>query len=194
MPVLPVDPTVPGDNPPGAPPAPAPPPGPDALEAPVPPLVAMFPHNVASGDPRADSVVLWTRVEVFTEAQPGLPSEEVLVDQPVRLEVATDMEFTDVVFSRDDLLARAAFNGAVKTVVDGLEPYTHYWYRFTALDATSPIGRTMTAPKPEMDVPVRFTYLSCQDYLGRFYNTLEHLTVQEADHPRLCHLPRGLHL
>jgi alkaline phosphatase D len=36
----------------------------------------------------------------------------------------------------------------------------------------SPIGRTRTAPSPEADVPIKVAIINCQDYVGRYYNTL----------------------
>ena len=50
-----------------------------------------FPQSVASGDPTADSVVLWTRVVSATEEEPKL----------LLLEVATDESFENVVTTRE---------------------------------------------------------------------------------------------
>ena len=35
----------------------------------------------------------------------------------------------------------------------------------------SRVGRTKTAPAAEADVAIKFAYVSCQDYIGRYYNT-----------------------
>jgi hypothetical protein len=100
-----------------------------------------FPQSVASGAPRPASVVLWTRV--WDEA---LPTS----DRQVSVQVATDSAFTNVVFSRNDLQARAAHDHCVKLTVTDLQPHTTYWYRFQYLKAGAPnpiysrTGRTRT--------------------------------------------------
>jgi alkaline phosphatase D len=119
-----------------------------------------FPQSVASGDPRPDSVVLWTRIDSPTDEEP----------KALLLEVATDAAFANVVVSRE-LAAWADNEYCVKVKVDGLQPYHDYYYRFTyGGTKISPIGRTRTAPTPDMDVPVRFAVVYCQDYVGRYYN------------------------
>jgi alkaline phosphatase D len=103
-------------------------------------------------------------------------------DLPLTLNVAADPEFASVVVTREGLLARAAHDGCVKVEVPGLAPGTHYWYRFTYQGSeTSPVGRTKTAPAPDQPETVRFAFLNCQDYVGRYYNTLAHLVQREAD-------------
>jgi len=122
----------------------------------------LFPASVASGDPRPDSVILWTRA-----VEPAMPDA-------LLVEVATDMEFADVVFSQD--LTASADNGwCVKVRATGLQPYTTYYYRFVcgsgAAMEISPVGRTKTAPTPEMDVPVKYAVVYGQDYIGHYFNT-----------------------
>ena len=136
-----------------------------------------FPQSVASGDPRPDSVVLWTRA-----VAPGK-----LTDwrTSVELEVATDPSFTNVVHSQT-LSALEEHDGCVKIRVGGLEPATFYYYRFTLsggyfppVDPVSPVGRTRTAPAADSATPVRFATVNCQDYIGRYYNAYAKLL---ADH------------
>ena len=119
-----------------------------------------FPQSVASGDPRPDSVVLWTRV---VGPEGGIPTR-------VDLTVATDMAMTDVVIARP-IDVDAMYDGVVKVKVDGLMPYHDYYYQFSLPGkSTSPIGRTRTAPLPDSAQPVRFAIVYCQDYIGRYYN------------------------
>lgn len=135
---------------------------------------SVFPQSVASGDPTPTSVVLWTRV--VDPLDPASPA-----DLPLELEVATDPAFAHVVQQRTDLLARAAFDRCVKTAVQGLTPHTFYYYRFGYGGTWSHVGRTRTAPAPDQPVPQRFAYLNCQDYIGRYYNTLAHLVQSESN-------------
>lgn len=131
-----------------------------------------FPQSVASGDPLPDSVVVWTRV--VDAALAG-------TDLPVTLELAATPDFSPVLVQRTELLARTVHDGCVKVRVNGLQPGTHYWYRFTYGASRSAIGRTKTAPAPHQSPAVRFAFLNCQDYVGRYYNTLSHLVTHEPD-------------
>jgi alkaline phosphatase D len=139
-----------------------------------------FPQSVASGDPRDTSVIVWTRL-----VDPDLGDE----DAEVALEVATDAEFLELVEVEGDasaaVPARAQFDRCVKAKLRGLSPATTYYYRFVHTRAdgrfASPVGRTKTAPAPDSDAKVRFAFVSCQDYNGRYYNAYAHLLAQEVD-------------
>lgn len=142
----------------------------------------MFPESVASGDPTPTSVVLWTRA---VTADGGYPDS-------VDLEMALDVGFQDVVITRE-LQVDEAYDGVVKVKVDDLQPYTMYYYRFMAEDGgqteASPVGRTKTAPSPDMDVDVTFAVVYCQDYIGRYYNTyLKLLMEHDEDVDFVVHL------
>ena len=130
---------------------------------------AYFPQSVASGDPRPGSVILWTRVE-DDAAGAG--------DIALSVEVATDPEFTMLVeldASSAMIAARTQFDRCAKAKIQGLEPATFYYYRFIHEREggrySSQVGRTRTAPAPDADVAVRFAYASCQDFIGRYYNS-----------------------
>jgi alkaline phosphatase D len=43
------------------------------------------------------------------------------------------------------------------------------------------VGRTKTAPAADADVAVKFAYVSCQDFIGRYYNTYILLAQEEVD-------------
>ena len=64
----------------------------------------------------------------------------------------------------------------------GLEPARWYWYRFTAGDATSPVGRTRTAPgitaKPDK---LRFALASCAQYEQGYYGAYRHMAADDLD-------------
>jgi len=134
-----------------------------------------FPQSVASGDPRPDSVVLWTRL-----ADTDFSGQ----DLPVRLIVTQDLFFAHVVLNQV-LVAEAAYDGRLKFRLAGLAPRTTYYYFFVysrnGLIYLSHLGRTKTAPAPDDPTPVRFAFLSCQDYEGRFYNTYAKLILDHRD-------------
>ena len=140
----------------------------------------VFPQSVASGDPRPTSVVLWTR---------AVDSERANADLDVYLELSTDEAFREVV-SLDGadsrkLRALADFDHCVKTRVDGLEPGTQYFYRFSyrsgAARVTTRTGRTKTAPAEDADVSVRFAVVSCQDYAGKYFHAYRKLATLDVD-------------
>jgi alkaline phosphatase D len=127
-----------------------------------------FPQSVASGDPRPDSVVLWTRV---VDDVPG--------DRTLTLEVATDKDFASVVARQANLPAALADDNVLKVKVVGLSPKTVYYYRFLYEKEglfASRTGRTKTAPAAGDDVPVRFAVANCQDFVGRYYNSWQYFT------------------
>lgn len=138
----------------------------------------IFPCSVASGDPRQDSVILWTRVE------DRLRSAE--DDLAVTLEVATDEDFNTIVL-RKSLTAHALFDHCIKTRVDGLHSYTFYYYRFCYKGFCSRTGRTKTAPAVSDARHVRMASVSCQDYPGRYYNTYAHM-LRSDDIDVIVHL------
>jgi alkaline phosphatase D len=133
---------------------------------------ATFPQSVASGDPRPDAVVLWTRAVDPANAEGDLT---------VTLEVATDRQLGQVVARVEGLAAPAARDHVVKVKVTGLAPATTYYYRFRTGAAVSPTGRTRTAPGPEQDARVRFAFASCQDYDGRYYNVWQQLVERDEE-------------
>ncbi len=116
-----------------------------------------FGHGVASGDPLADRVILWTRV---TQDDSGS------ID--VGWEMARDALFEDVVAS-GIAFTSSARDYTVHVDVGGLQPGSNYHYRFRFRDEMSPTGRTKTLPVGAVD-QVRLAVLSCAAYpVGQFH-------------------------
>lgn len=136
----------------------------------------VFGFGVASGDPTATEVLLWTRVTPIPQAEPGNglgPSSQ------VRWEVSTDRAFGRVV-QRGGVRTDAARDHTVKVVVTGLQPYTRYWYRFTCRGATSPVGRTQTSPdEPGRTHALRLAFVSCSNYTGGFFTAYRGLAARD---------------
>ena len=129
---------------------------------------AEFPQGLASGDPKPDSVVLWTR------AVPVSGSGSV----KVRYEVALDEAFESMV-AQGSVSVTEDSDWTVRIKPVGLEPYTQYYYRFKAGKMVSDVGRTKTAPTADQDVNVRFAFASCQDFIGRYYHSWKAFLEQE---------------
>lgn len=134
-----------------------------------------FPQSVASGDPRPDSVVLWVR---------AVDPDKAGDNMPVKLEVSTSQDFSSTVVN-ESFTALAANDHALKVKVTGLSPRTTYYYRFTVdvngKKVSTVAGRTRTAPAAGADVPVKFAFASCQDYIGRYYNAWQRLLQLDED-------------
>ena len=120
------------------------------------PRGGVFRHGVASGDPRSDRVILWTRVSGAT------------AEVPVRWVLARNQAFTQVV-ARGEAPTGAARDFTVKVDVTGLAPATTYYYRFDALGARSAVGRTRTLPAAGV-ARVRMALASCSNYPHGYFN------------------------
>lgn len=96
--------------------------------------VSGFTSGVASGEPAAHSVLLWTRF-----ASPA--------DTKLRWEVAEAIDFSRIV-AGGDVVASPERDCCAKPVADGLAPGRWYYYRFIAPDGRmSDVGRTRTLPE-----------------------------------------------
>lgn len=115
-----------------------------------------FRHGVASGDPTADSVVLWTRLTT-TSAR-----------ETVRWEMSRDAAFKDIV-RKGESIADGAADHTVKAIVSGLEPGARYHYRFHAGADVSPTGRTRTLPRGHLG-RLGIALVSCSNFPFGWFN------------------------
>lgn len=130
----------------------------------------LYPQGVASGDPRADSVILWTR----------RAPDEGAASHRLTVEVANDPGFADVV-ARGDVAVTPATDWTCRFLAAGLRPGREYWYRFVdeAGNASRP-GRTLTAPADEDDRAVKFAFVSCQDVTQGAMNAYRRMLYEDA--------------
>ena len=138
------------------------------------PALRPFYHGVASGDPTATGVVLWTRVTPPTDTEVA-----------VRWRIATDPAFRDVVQSgtaRTD----GMLDYTVRVEVEGLDAGRTYYYGFTALGANSITGRTRTAPSEAVD-QLRFAVTSCSNYQQGYFVAYRGVAAR-ADLDAVLHL------
>ncbi len=137
-----------------------------------------FTLGVASGYPLPNSIALWTRLAPQPDAPGGGLGPETI---PVRWEIARDEGLKDVVAS-GTTYASADWAHSVHVEVSGLEPARWYWYRFTAGDAQSPVGRTRTAPGANANPDrLKFTLASCQHYEQGFFAAQRHIAAESPD-------------
>ncbi len=135
-----------------------------------------FTHGVASGDPLADRVVLWTRA--WRDGGGSLD---------VDWRVARDPQLMDVVAS-GNLRTGPERDYTLKVDPVGLEPDTRYWYAFSADGHESPVGRTKTLPAPGTPADhLRLAFASCSNYPFGYFNAYG-LIAQRDDLDLVLHL------
>ena len=139
-----------------------------------------FPQSVASGDPRPNGIVLWTRI-----AAPKQRSVK------VAYEIARE---SDTKFKRPLVRGVARTDRSrdytVKVQVQrrDLKPFRKYRYRFIYNGEKSRTGHFKTLPAPGADVSkLRFGFVSCQDYTNGYYNAYYHL-AREGELDFIVHL------
>lgn len=128
-----------------------------------------FDHGVASGDPLADGIILWTRVS-------GADGERLTV----AWQVARDAAMQSLVAT-----GTAATDGArdytVKVDARGLPSGAQLYYRFKIGDQVSPVARTKTLPAGSVD-EARLAVVSCSNHpYGYFYAYREIATRDDID-------------
>lgn len=123
--------------------------------------MAAFNYGVASGDPLADRVILWTHAKVST-------------DDTVELtwQIAADASFSAVLFSgKVNAMKENSFTAKVDAT--GLAANTEYFYRFVAPNnSVSPVGRTRTLPVGNV-AEVKLAVFSCSDYPAGYFNAYD---------------------
>ena len=128
-----------------------------------------FALGVASGDPTAQSVVLWTRIAPEPLiAGGGLPPEP----YRVRYELARDDEFRQIV-RQGDVLAVPDEAHSVRVELDLLPPAHEFFYRFEVGGEVSPVGRTRTGPPANAahPTPLVFAFASCQNFPDGYFTS-----------------------
>ncbi|MBV7257726.1 alkaline phosphatase D family protein [Pacificimonas sp. WHA3] len=130
-----------------------------------------FTHGVASGEPAADAILLWTRYVGAAGAS----------DTRLTVELAEDAEFGRVVASGEATSSEASGHCA-KAVLSGLSPATWYFYRFRAPGGeTSVVGRTRTLPAAGTD-PFAMAVMSCSNLPFGYFNAYAHAAMRNDLH------------
>ncbi|OAN86540.1 hypothetical protein A8B77_04110 [Erythrobacter sp. EhN03] len=125
-----------------------------------------FKLGVASGDPRPDGFVLWTRPL-------GLSGTAT-----VGVEIADDDGFRRIVRS-GSVTASPARGHAVHVEPVDLDPARTYFYRFHLDGATSPIGRTATID-PQA-TRMRLALAACQHWEHGWFSAYRDMVAQEIN-------------
>ncbi len=139
---------------------------------------ALFPQSVASGDPRPDGIVLWTRVEPTLQQS---PSNDMLAWQ-----IGTDPTFSSSsILIEGVALISPDHDGTVKFSVANsvLQSFTNYYFRFLYNTIPTRPGRFKTLPLATASIAqLKLGQIVCQDYGNGFYNALQYLAQEEVDY------------
>jgi alkaline phosphatase D len=119
------------------------------------PAQVRFEHGVASGDPLADAVILWTRISGLERGA------------DITWQVARDDRF-DAIIAEGKVFTDSSRDYTVKVDVRDLTPDTEYHYRFLAGPIASPVGRTRTLPL-QTD-KVELAVVSCSLHPNGYFN------------------------
>ncbi len=135
-----------------------------------------FPFGVASGDPKAHSVVIWTAVYSSSLKQ-------VEVKYKVALDTLMGMVVKQGIVQTD-----TSQGNIVKLVIADLKPQTKYYYCFEINEKRSPVGRTQTLPEANAAIAnLRVAVVSCANYEWGYFNAYRHL-AQQQDIAAVIHL------
>jgi len=128
----------------------------------MPSHAAGFTHSVASGEPSADSILLWTRY---------VPADGDAVE--LKAEISETADFAKIISGGAQITGPWRDHTA-KITVSGLAPGRHYHFRFVAPDGSfSPIGRTRTLPEGPV-ASFRAAIFSCSNMSYGYFNAYAH--------------------
>ncbi len=131
------------------------------------PLVSVsFKHGVASGDPLANSLIIWTRVS----------PERTNVSVEVSWQVSETNTFA-VIKKSGKISTSDSSDFTVKVDVTGLDANKIYYYRFICNGTTSPVGRAKTLPMGNVS-QVKLAVCSCSNYPAGYF----HVYAEMAKH------------
>ncbi|TPE61594.1 alkaline phosphatase [Sandaracinobacter neustonicus] len=126
-----------------------------------------FTHGVASGEPSADAVTLWTRY-VGADAQ----------SVRLRIEIAEDERFQSIV-ATSEAVAGPETDYCAHIRAAGLRPGRRYHYRFTTPGGEmSPVGRTKTLPAGRL-ARYRIAVMSCSNITSGWFTAYSHAAARD---------------
>ena len=132
-------------------------------------LHAPFYHGVASFEPTANQVIIWTRVSPDLTNPPSIT---------LNWEISNDITFTNVI-NNGNVNATALNDWTASVDLVGLVPNTTYYYRFSdPLNNYSAIGRTRTAPNTAVN-EVQIAVASCSSIYSGYFNAYRRIAERD---------------
>ncbi len=140
---------------------------------------ALYPQSVASGDPRSDGIVLWTRIEPTLQSDPS--------NDMIAWQIASDPSFAAMSLLIEGVALVDAVNrdSTVKFSVanSALAPFTVFYYRFIYNGVPSRTGRFKTLPLSTIALAeLKLGFIVCQDYGNGYYNAFTYLAEEQVDY------------
>lgn len=144
-----------------------------------------FPQSVASADPKADSIVLWTRVLENTAADTDVATTDVAVTLRVTAadnsgSLGSNTALTGTLVAEVAVPAYADYDGTIRHKLTGLAAGTTYYYQFQAGAVLSNVGRFKTAPAASATGNVKFAFMACQDWSTNHWGVFEDIVARDA--------------
>ncbi len=136
-----------------------------------------FAHGVASGDPRQESAIIWTRVSGVGNEK--AVSNAIAADSQHRVtwQVALDEQFRTI-FKSGSVLTDASKDFTCKVDVEGLVPGSIYYYRFASGPQHSPTGRFKTLAFESVQ-QAKLGVVSCSNYSFGYFNVYRYLAEHD---------------
>jgi alkaline phosphatase D len=126
---------------------------------------AKFPYGVASGDPLANAVIIWTAVKG---------------KNTLTWHVSRDVNFQSIVKS-GQVMATSANGYTAKVDVTGLSPGSEYYYRFKMGSSSySQVGQTRTLPEGDVVNEVKLAVFSCANYPAGYFHAYKDAVTRGA--------------
>lgn len=146
-----------------------------------------FPQSVASGDPKPDGAILWTRVVPSTADDVASSNA---ADFLVRVRVTdadnasllgTSSALTGTLLVDATVLVQGAYDHTIRHKVMGLAPGQVHYFQVVAGGVNSKVGRFKTAPAEGSDVAqLKVLVLTCQDWTINHWGGFEHMVANET--------------
>ncbi|MFT4517786.1 MAG: alkaline phosphatase D [Halioglobus sp.] len=142
-----------------------------AADVPVSAPALDYPQGVASADPQAHAVMLWTR---------AVPRKENREPQHLLVQLSTSADFSEVLL-QSAVHTSAESDYTVRAYIDGLKPDTSYYYRFVAGgNSYSRTGRTRTAPTADKARKINVAFASCQSFEQAHYGSWARMLEEDS--------------
>ena len=139
----------------------------------------LFSLGVASGAPRPDGAVLWVRLAPGA-ARRGRPRRDGAAGCHGAVACREGSGVPADRCSRAGARAAGSFAHAIHPKVEGLEPATDYYYRFSVGRQNSPVGRFRTLPAQGAEVDsFSVGVVSCQAWYHGHFTAHKHLAAEE---------------
>jgi len=131
-----------------------------------------FAHGVASGDPLANSVIIWTRIT------PQRPESSDSVEVTWAVSEAADMSAP---VKTGTVTTNSTKDFTVKVDVTGLDANKTYYYQFSNVNtAASTIGQTKTLPEGNV-AAIKLAVCSCANYPAGYFNVYDQIANSDAE-------------